>query len=117
MGILDRFLKPKVAATPTTRQAVLVYLDGSGLPPDIYERYDLATLEDQLRGVIDAGALGEYDGNEVRESTTVIYMYGADSERLYKGVEATLRSYPLCKNARVLIRPGPPGTPPREVRL
>jgi hypothetical protein len=31
------------------------------------------------------------------------------------GVESVLRSYPLCTNARVIIRRGPPGSPEREI--
>jgi hypothetical protein len=45
-------------------QAVLVYLDGASLPDSVYERFDLATLEDQLTAVINDKHLGEYDGNE-----------------------------------------------------
>ncbi len=120
MGILDRLFGKKAPAASQSRapqHAVVVYLDGAGLPAEVYQRYDLSTLEDQLRAVLISPAVGEYDGNEVRESTTVLYMYGPDSERLFATVDATLRAYPLCKNARVLIRPGPPGTPPRELRL
>ena len=120
MSLFERlFRKP---ASPSKAQeepqhAVLVYLDGTGLPPDIYEQHDLSTLEDQLRAVIDSRKLGEYDGNEIRETVVVLFMYGADCEHLFAGLEGTLRAYPLCRNARVLLRPGPPGTPSREVRL
>ncbi len=120
MGFFDKIFGNKPRAAPqnsSPQQAVLVYLDATGLPPDVYERNDLSTLEDQLRGVLDNPSVGEYDGNEFRDATTVLYMYGPDSERLFASVEPTLRAYPLCRNARVLIRPGAPGTPPREVRL
>ena len=120
MGLLDSIFGKKTSAAPqqaSPQQAVLVYLDGVSLPPEVYERHDLSTLEDQLRGVLTEPSLGEYDGNEIRESETVLYLYGPDAERLYASIESTLRGYPLCRNARVLIRRGGPGTSSREVRL
>ena len=102
---------------PTTPQhAVIVYLDRATVRAEA-EQNDLSSIETELQGIIDAQGLGEYDGNEIGDGGAVLFMYGPDGERLFQGVEAALRAYPLCKKARVLIRPGPPGTAPREVRL
>ena len=98
-------------------EAVLVYLDGSSLPDPVYEECDLATLEDLLGEAIDEGGLGELDGNEVGPTGVTIYLYGPDAEALFAGVEAVLLNYPLCQNARVVIRRGGPGSSEREVRL
>ena len=117
MGIFQRLFGGASAKAAAPSQAVLVHLDGQGLPDEVYEEYDLATIEDQLRAVIDAGGLGEFDGNDVGEEGATLYMYGPDAERLFVAIEATLRAYPLCKNARVVIRAGEPGAPEREVRL
>jgi hypothetical protein len=96
---------------------VLVHLDSVGLSPQIYADYDLATIEDRLIAVIEKQELGEFDGNEIGPGSTTLYMYGANAERLYAGIEATLRAYPLCQGARVIIRCGGPGAPQREVNL
>jgi hypothetical protein len=96
-------------------QAVIVYLDGSGLPGEIYEEYDLATLEDRLIEAVERSASGEYDGNEFGPDGTTLYLYGPDAERVFSAIEGTLRGYPLCQNARVVIRRGPPGSPEREL--
>ena len=121
MGILKNlFGRAPSATTPVVKppvQAVLVYLKGTGLPPHVYEQFDLATLEDQLTAAIIAGVLGEFDGNEVGPGETKLYMYGPDAERLFSGIEATLRAYPLCSGARVVIRKGGPGAGQREVLL
>ncbi len=98
-------------------QAVLVYLRGCGLPERVYEECDLATLEDKLIEVIERAELGEFDGNEVGVGGATLFMYGADAEKLFAGVEAVLRSYPLCRGARVVIRYGGPGSQQREVQL
>jgi hypothetical protein len=98
-------------------QAVLVHLDASGLPAETYENYDLSTLEDQLIEAIDRTQSGEYDGHEFGPGETVLYLYGPSAEALFSAIEASLRSYPLSHNARVVIRSGPPGSPEREVLL
>jgi hypothetical protein len=104
-----------MANEPASEQAVLVYLDGVVLRSRTYD--DLYTLEDQLIAVIEREALGEFDGNEIGEEGAVIFMYGPDAERLYAGVEATLRSCPLCEGARVVVRFGGPGASQRELAL
>ena len=96
---------------------MLVYLDSTGLPAEVYRDCDLATIEDRLTEVIQRGGLGEFDGNEVGPTEAILFMYGPDAERLFAGIEQTLRDYPLCKRARVVIRRGKPGAERREVRL
>ncbi len=96
--------------------AVIVHLDRGTVRAEA-EQYDLSSIETELQSILDAQGLGEYDGNETGDGGATLFMYGSDGERLFRGIEAALRAYPLCRKARVLIRPGPPGTPPREVRL
>jgi hypothetical protein len=98
-------------------QAVIVYLRGSSLPAKIYETYDVSTLEEQLRKVIEGQQVGEYDGNEFGREETVLYMYGGDAERLFSVVEPVLRANPLCREGVAVIRRGPPGSPERRVSL
>jgi len=116
MSILGSIFGQK-SATPRSEQAVIVHVDSTGLPEDVYEHYDLATIEDRLIKVIKEDQLGEFDGNEVGRDEATLYMYGPDAERLFAGIESTLREYPLCQGARVEIRRGAPGAPLREVRL
>ena len=120
MSILQRLFGKRAAgpkSADTSSQAVLVFLDGQGLPDDVYRDNDLATLEDHLLEAIQAGALGEFDGNEIGPAETTLYLYGPDAERLFSGIESTLRGHPLCQNARVVIRYGGPGAEQREIRL
>lgn len=116
MGIFGK-LFGKQPAQPLTQQAVLVHLDGIGLPDHIYQECDASTIEDRLIEVIEREKLGEFDGNEVGPSETTLFMYGPDAERLFAGIEKTLRGYPLCQGARVVIRRGGPGSPQREIML
>jgi hypothetical protein len=98
-------------------QAVLVYLDGKTLPKEIYEKYDLSTLEDQLIEAIESQSLGEFDGNEIGPEEIILYMYAPNSEALFAGIEPILLAHPLCQNARVMVRQGPPGSQVREFLL
>ena len=107
----------KTCTGQTEEQAVIVYLAGTGLSDEIYQDYDLATLEDRLVDAVADSASGEYDGNELSADGTTLYLYGPDAETLFAAVEGTLRGYPLCQNARVVIRHGPPGSPGREVMI
>jgi hypothetical protein len=119
MSFFSRLFGKKPVSTnhSENEQAVIVYLDGTGLPDEIYEKYDSSTIEDRLIEVIDHDGLGEFDGNEFGPAETALYMYGPDADRLFAGIEGTLRGYPLCQGARVVIRYGGPGSNEKEVRL
>ena len=101
----------------TDEQAVLVYLDGQTLPDEVYAEYDVGGLEDQLRPLLEQTGVGIYDGDEFGPKEVTLFMYGPDAEALFRVIEPCLLAYPLCQNARVLIRPGEPGTLGREIRL
>jgi hypothetical protein len=98
-------------------QAVLIFLDGTSLPTDVYERYDLATLEDELVAALERSGLGEFDGNEVGPGETALYLYGPNAGALFAGIEPVLRASPLCQNARVVIRFGGPGAAEKHSRI
>lgn len=97
-------------------EAVVVYLKGAPSPEE-REAESLEGIEADLQRVLAEKQLGEYDGNQVGEGGATLFMYGPSADRLFAGVEPTLRTHALCRNALVRIRPGPPGTPFKEVRL
>jgi hypothetical protein len=89
MGLLSKFFGTKDKAK--LEEAVLIYLDGTGLPDQIYQEYDLSTLEDQLIEAIGVEHVGEFDGNEIGPDGTTLYLYGQDANRLFAAVEPILR--------------------------
>lgn len=103
--------------SPQDEQAVIIDLDSTHLPKDIYERHPLAALEDQLVEALSRSGSGEYDGSEVGPSETTLYFYGANAEALYRTIEPVVKGHPLCQGARVLIRRGGPEVAGREFRL
>lgn len=98
-------------------QAVLIHLDGVNLPDEVYENHDLATLEDQLIDMLEASRLGDYGGHEFGEQNTTVYLYGPSADAIFDAIEPILADYPLCENARVVLRNGGPTAPQREVRI
>jgi hypothetical protein len=110
-------IKELASVNSPNEQAVLVYLDGKGLPKEVYKKYDLATLEDQFIEAIEAQSLGEFDGNEMGPDEAALFMYAPNAETLFKGIEPILLAYPLCRNARVIVRYGGPGSQAREITL
>jgi hypothetical protein len=118
MGIFQK----RFASQPSTNpgegeQAVLVYINVSGLPLDVCEEHDLATIEDQICEIIEGDKLGKLDGNEVGPDGAALYMRGPDAEKLFAGIESTLHEHPLCRGARVFIRRGGPGAPERVIEI
>jgi len=99
------------------RQAVFIHLNATDLPGEIYEKYDVATLEDSLNEVLRAKALGVFDGTESGPRETILFLYGPDAEKLFVGIEQTLRDYPLCRGAKVEIRHDGVGASSRIIRL
>lgn len=99
------------------QQAVTVRLVPPGRRVSDTISDDLWTLETELTDIIERQHLGEYDGNEISESGASLFMYGPNAEALFHGVEGILRASSLCKRAIVQVRPGPMGTPHREVLL
>jgi hypothetical protein len=110
---------PKLLVKPNRgpEQAVLVHLDGQGLPANVYEEHDLSTIEDQLEQILGRKKVGSLDGNEIGPTGATLFMYGPDAEKLFSAVRPTLEAYPLCQKARVVIRFGGPGAAERVVVL
>ena len=93
-------------------QAVLIDFSIDGLLDPVSE---IDTLETILNRTL--GSAGESDGHEIGGGEGTIFLYGADAEKIFARVESVLKSNPLCKNARVTVRKGGPGSPERTVQL
>jgi hypothetical protein len=119
MGYLSRLFRLGTHSTEPDedQECVLVHLDATSLPDDVYERCDIWTISERLEEVLQQHALGECDGHETGPTETTLFLYGPDAERMFGGIEGVLRDYPLCQNARVVIRRGELGAPERELRL
>jgi hypothetical protein len=101
----------------TTDEAVLIVLDDAEMEKMADEKCNLSTLEDMLMERLDSADTGTLDGSECGPEGTTILLYGSDCEKLFASVEPVLMSYGLCRNGRVVIRRGGPGSEQREIQL
>jgi hypothetical protein len=98
------------------QEGLAIYLDGVNLPDDVYETCNI----NELAGLISGGlssAGAEIRGSWVGRNETSLYIYGPSAETIYETIEPALSAYPLCRNARIVIRHGNPNLNPRIVRL
>lgn len=98
------------------QEGLAVYLDGMNLPDEVYDTCTCDGLAFLIAGEL-AAAGGEIRGSWVGREETSIYMYGPNAEHMFDAIEPLLAVYPLCRNARVVIRHGNPDLNPRTVRL
>ena len=54
-------------------QAVLIYLDGQNLPDEVYEQYDVLTLESYITDALEKAGTGEYDGEEYGPTEALLH--------------------------------------------
>jgi len=99
-----------------TLEGLAVYLDGVNLPDSVYEKCNTNELAGLILGTLSSVG-GEIRGSWVGRNETSIYMYGPNAETMFARIEPMLASYPLCQNARVVIRLGNPDLNPRTENI
>ena len=98
-------------------EAVVIILDDVGSKNERELNCNTSTLEDMLMERLESDGTGVLDGSESGPAGTTIFLYGADCEKMFTSVEPVLKSYSLCRNGKVVIRRGGPGSEQREIRL
>lgn len=98
------------------KEGLAVYLDGINLSDEVYDTCSCDGLAALISEALTSIG-GEIRGSWVGRSETAIYLYGPNSENMFSLIEPILAAYPLCQNARIVIRHGNPDLHPRTVRL
>jgi tetratricopeptide (TPR) repeat protein len=102
---------PQVDRDPSDRKAqtegaVLLELSFSNRPVRADERKNRTLLAERLSKKAQTRDVGYYSGwVAIPENTTLIF-YGPDAEALFRVLEPSLISEPICAGARVVIRQG-----------
>lgn len=99
-----------------SKEGLAIYLDGINLPDEVYDTCSCDGLAALISNAL-ASVGGEIFGSWVGRSETCIYIYGPNAEHMFSVMEPILSAYPLCQNARIVIRHGNPDLHPRTVQL
>lgn len=98
------------------KEGLAVYLDGINLPDEVYDTCSCDGLAALISEALTSVG-GEIRGSWVGRSETSIYLYGPNAENMFSIIGPILAAYPLCQNARIVIRHGNPELHPRTVHL
>ncbi|GAA3064456.1 hypothetical protein Aglo01_55240 [Actinokineospora globicatena] len=77
------------------------------------DRSKVRALEEDIRQAVESAGVGEFDGDEFGGGKVVLFMYGADADKLFAVVEPILRrdsSY----SGHAVLRYGEPGESTRR---
>lgn len=98
-------------------ECLAIFLDGIGLPREVYENTDINVLAGDINAVLSEKSLGEIRSSWCGPRETAIFIYGTNADEIYLGLRSILETYPLCCNARVVIRHGKAELQPRTIRI
>jgi hypothetical protein len=96
------------------QQCLAIYLDGVGLPDEVYADLDFEAVVAEIGAAAGENSFRTFwqGGDE-----TGLFFFGPDAEAMFTRVEPVLRRLPIGQNARVVVREGKPSLKPREVRM
>lgn len=82
-----------------TYEGLAVYLNGTGLPDNVYEECDSNVIYDEFNRLLyNAGAVkSHWQG----PTETALYLYGLSFNQMYELIKDFLKTYPMCKKCRV----------------
>ena len=98
------------------KECLAIYMDGINLPDKVYDTCSCQDLANLIFEPLKSLG-GEIRGSWVGRNETSIYLFGPDAEAMYSLLKPIVATYPLCQNARIVIRLGNPDLHPRTIRL
>jgi hypothetical protein len=82
-----------------TTEGLALYLDGTGLPPEVYAANDVNEFLDELHEAL--GGTGALQSFWETAHTTAVYLYGVSAEAMRSAVGGLLTTHPLARNSRL----------------
>lgn len=80
-------------------EGLALYLDGAGLPDEVYAAHDVNEFVDGLHAALGgAGAVHSYWESD---TTTALYLYGSSADAMRAAVDPLLATHPLALGARL----------------
>ena|SRR6185503_11336776 len=97
-----------------THQCLAIFLDGISLPDDVYANLDFDAVVSEIGT---AAGPDSYHGFRQGNEETGLFFFSPNADETFGRVEPVLHRLPIAQNARVIIRHGPHGLNPRELRI
>jgi hypothetical protein len=82
-----------------TTEGLALYLDGTGLPPEVYAAHDINEFLDDLHEAL--GGTGGLQSFWETAHTTAVYLYGDSADRMRAALAQLLATHPLARNSRL----------------
>ena len=80
-------------------EGLAIYLNGTDLPDEVYEKCDVNELYDEINRLL--GDRGDIQGHWQGPTETALYLYGYSADEMKSLIANHLANYPLCQKARV----------------
>jgi hypothetical protein len=82
-----------------TTEGLALYLDGTGLAPEVYAAHDINEFLDRLQEAVEGkgGLQAFWEG----PTETAVYIYGPSAQDLRAVIEPLLASHPLAQSSRL----------------
>lgn len=80
-------------------EGMAIYLNGTDLPDEVYEKCDVNELYDEINRLL--GDRGEIQGHWQGPTETALYLYGYSADEMKSLIADYMATYPLCQKARV----------------
>ena len=97
-----------------THECLAIFLDGVGLPDEVYANLDFDTTVSEIGT---AAGPDSYHGFRQGNEETGLFFFGSNADDMFTRVEPVLQRLPIGQNARVVIRHGQKDLNPRELRM
>ena len=94
-----------VARELGTQEGLAVYLDGTGLPDEVYASTDIDALMERFAAAVESvggGLRSVWNG----PNETALYHYGPSADAMAVALQPVFDEFPICQNARLIIRQG-----------
>ncbi len=82
-----------------TTEGLALYLDGTGLPPEVYAAHDINEFLDELHAAL--GGTGTLQSFWETDHSTAVYLYGASADVMRAALADLLAAHPLAANSRL----------------
>lgn len=92
-----------------------IYLDGIGLPEEVYAELDFAAFYDELKAILKPQV--ELRGIRQANEETGLFAVGASCDKAYDLLPALTGKMPILQNARITFRRLDQSKIPKELRL